>query len=361
MSSIWGTNLKVSLFGESHSSGIGCVIDGLPSGIELDIDAVKKDVLRRSAKSYNLATPRKEDDDFIILSGFFNGRTTGTPLSFIIENKNTKSKDYKPNILRPGHADYTAYKRYKGYQDYRGGGHFSGRLTAPLVIAGAVAKQVLKSLINDINIGSRIVSINSIEDVKIKNHTEYYDLDLSDKKYPVINDDIIDKFEEKVKEANKNKDSVGGIIETWITGLPAGIGDPFFNSIESELSSLIFSIPAVKGLEFGLGFEFAQKTGFETNDSFVFENGEIKTETNNNGGINGGISNGQPIVFRAVIKPTATISKQQKTIDYETKENIICEYGGRHDPCIVLRAPVVFESVTALGILNLVLGSYLFS
>lgn len=356
MNSIWGNNILVSVFGESHGFEIGCVIDGLPSGIELDIEAIKEEVSRRSASSYDLATPRKEPDNFEIVSGFFEGKTTGTPLCAVIKNTNTRSHDYNKNLIRPSHADYTAFKRYKGYQDYRGGGHFSGRLTAPIVIAGAICKQVLTSLIPDLKIGSRIVSIGSIEDKKNLNWKEFEQLDL-DPYFPIIDSDLKPEIQELVRSKRKSRDSVGGIVEVWILNTPAGIGNPIFNSVESQLSSIIFSIPAVKGIEFGLGFDLARSYGSEVNDGFYSEDGMIFTYTNNNGGINGGISNGMPINFKCAIKPTPSISQKQRTIDYSDKSNTEIEIHGRHDPCIVLRAPVVLESATAICILDLVLDS----
>ncbi len=355
MGSIWDKNLKISIFGESHGTEIGCVIDGLPSGIELDLKKIQNELDRRSAKRYELATPRKEEDKFEIVSGFFNGYTTGTPLCAVIKNKNTKSKDYRPDILRPGHADYSAYKRYSGYQDYRGGGHFSGRITAPLVIAGAVSKQVINKLQPDLKIGSRIYSIKNLRDVPIEDWQEYYSLDLTEKKYPFVANGLDEKLEDLIKKTVKNKDSVGGIIEGWATGVPAGLGNPFFGSIESDLSSLLFSIPAVKGVEFGSGFDITTMYGSQANDALRYVNDELITETNNNGGINGGISNGMPIVFRVAVKPTPTIKKLQKTVNYKDQENIFYKFKGRHDPSIILRIPVIIESVTAICLLNLLL------
>ncbi len=355
VSSIWGDLIKISIFGESHGKAIGCVIDGLPSGISIDTKLINKDLLRRSAKSYELATPRKEADHFEIISGFFNNKTTGTPLCCMIENTDTRSKDYSPEILRPGHADYTAYVRYKGFQDYRGGGHFSGRITAPLVIAGSICKQVLHSIEPEIKFGSRIISIENINDKKTLNWKDYLKLDLSELKYPFINQELIPKVENRIKEVIKEGDSLGGIVECWITGIKAGIGNPFFDSVESELASLLFSIPAVKGVEFGSGFDLTRMKGSQANDSIRIDNGKIYTQTNNNGGINGGITNGMPIIFRVAIKPTPTIKKEQKTINYKLKENIIHQFRGRHDPCIILRVPVVIESISAIALLNLIL------
>lgn len=355
MSSTWGKNIVISIFGESHGAEIGCVLDGLPSGIPLDLEAIKADLAKRSASSYELATPRKEKDEFEIVSGFFNGYTTGTPLCAVIKNTNTKSKDYTPELLRPSHADYTAYKRYKGYQDYRGGGHFSGRLTAPFVLAGSICKQAISKICPQIEFRSRIVSIGSVKDEYTLELKEYSDFKPTGT-LSLYNTDLEEEILDEIRNNRKNRDSIGGIIEGWILNLPAGIGDPFFGSIESELSSLLFSIPAVKGVEFGTGFELAYMKGSEANDTFYIDEGEILTTTNHNGGINGGISNGMPVVFKCAIKPTPSISQTQNTVNYEKKENDTITIHGRHDPCIVLRTPIIIEAAAAVCILDLLMG-----
>ncbi|MEG1619829.1 MAG: chorismate synthase [Eubacterium sp.] len=355
MSSIWGNKIQVSVFGESHGPVIGVTINGLPSGIPIDPDFIKAEMWRRSAKSSALATPRKEDDKVEIVSGLFEDKTTGTPLTGLIRNGNIQSKDYAKtkDLMRPGHADYSGFIRYNGFQDYRGGGHFSGRLTAPIVFAGAVAKATLKEIAPTIKIGSRIVSIGNVYDEKILNWKIYKKLTYKNNLFPVYTPQLEEKMQGVILEAIKDHDSVGGVIEGYITGISAGLGDPLFDSVESRLSTLIFSIPAVKGLEFGTGFDMTTLRGSEANDSFYIEDSEIFTTTNNNGGINGGITNGMPVVFRIAFKPTPSIGITQKTIDIRTKKEMDIEIQGRHDPCIVIRACPVVEATTALCMLDL--------
>ncbi len=359
MSSIWGNKIKLSIFGESHGIAIGVNIDGLPPGIELDLDEIKFEMDRRSPGKDNLSTARKEMDVFEILSGYFRDKTTGTPLCIMIRNNDTISKDYEKtkNLARPGHADYTGNIMYEGFNDYRGGGHFSGRITAPLVFAGAIAKQILRS--KGIYIGSHIKSIGSIEDdsfdyVEIK---EELLEELKNKRIPTIDRSKAEEMEKLILDAKFNLDSVGGIIEVAIINIKAGLGSPFFDSVESRLSQMIFSIPGVKGIEFGQGFDMTEMNGSNANDELYIEDGIVKTYTNNNGGILGGITNGMPIVFRTAFKPTASIAKKQRTIDMERQENVSIEIVGRHDPCIVLRALPVVEAATALVILDLLLES----
>jgi chorismate synthase len=359
MGAIWGKNIRISIFGESHGNAIGINIDGLPSGIELDLEFIKSEMARRAPGRSKLTTPRKEGDEVEILSGFFNEKTTGTPLCGIIRNTNTRSKDYSKvkDLMRPGHADYTGSTRYKGYNDYRGGGHFSGRITAPLVFAGSIAKQILKE--EGILIGSHVKSIGRIEDEYFSDenlNAETFEK-FSKENLPVIKNVIEKDMENFVLEASSNHDSVGGIIEAAIINLPAGIGEPFFDSAESVLSQILFSIPAVKGVEFGAGFEIAKMYGSEANDAMYVEDGKIKTYTNNNGGILGGITNGMPVIFRVAIKPTPSISKIQKTVDISKMEDTTLEVHGRHDPCIVPRALVVVEAAAALAILDLLMES----
>lgn len=356
MSGVWGKNIKLSIFGESHGAALGITIDGLPSGVELDLEYIKKEMKRRAPGNSALSTPRKEGDVFEILSGFFNGRTTGTPLCAIIRNSNQHSKDYtqlKYNV-RPSHADYTGYVKYKGFNDYRGGGHFSGRITAPLVFAGAVAKQLLKE--KGITIGSHIKSIGSIEDDAFDNiEISAASLEeLFSEDFPVLNKEVLPEMTGEILEAKKALDSVGGVIETAVINIPAGIGSPFFDSLESELAHIIFSIPAVKGLEFGSGFDITKLKGSEANDEFYSDGGSIKTRTNNNGGILGGITSGMPVVFKTAFKPTPSIARRQRTVDIETLENVDLEIHGRHDPCIVPRAVPVVEAAAALAVLDLI-------
>lgn len=355
--SIWGDNIQVALFGESHGPEIGCVIDGLPSGIELNMTRLRRQMARRSAIDNRFATPRKEADAFEIVSGFFNKKTTGTPLCAVIKNTSTRSHDYDPYRVRPGHADYAAYKRYGGFQDYRGGGHFSGRLTAPLVFAGAVCREVLQTLCPDMTFGSRILSIEGVQDREITDWHAYSTLEFSDPRFPMLTKEITETAQEAVRQAMREDDSVGGVIEAWILGVPAGIGDPIFGAVESRLASLLFSIPAIKGVEFGAGFRITALRGSSANDVFRIEDGAVYTESNNNGGINGGITNGMPVVFRCAVKPTSSIAKEQRTINMQTMQNDTLAVDGRHDPCIASRAYVVIEAAAAICMLDLLLGA----
>lgn len=355
MSGVWGKNIKLSIFGESHGNAIGITIDGLPPGVKLDIEYIKSEMKRRAPGNSALSTPRKEGDVFEILSGYFNEMTTGTPLCAIIRNSNQHSKDYDKLkvMIRPGHADYTGIIKYKGFNDHRGGGHFSGRITAPLVFAGAIAKQILKE--KNIIVGSHIKSIFNVEDDPFDkaNLEEKLLQDLLKEDFPVINKGKVSPMVNAILEAKENLDSVGGVVETAVLNLPAGIGSPFFDSVESHLSQIIFSIPAVKGLEFGQGFDITKNRGSEANDEYYLDKDVVKTRTNNNGGILGGITSGMPIVFRTAFKPTPSIAKLQHTIDIEKNENVDLEIKGRHDPCIVPRAVPVVEAVTAIALLDL--------
>lgn len=357
MSGVWGNKLQVSIFGESHGKAIGIVIDGLEPGIEIDMEAVNKEMARRAPGKNKFSTQRKEGDEVQIVSGFFNGKTTGTPLTGLIWNSDQHSSDYSniKDTPRPGHADYTGFVKYNGFNDYRGGGHFSGRITAPLVFAGAVAKQILMK--KNIVIGSHILSIHNVKE-------EYFDKvninkktleTLTNKQFPVLDDAKGIEMKEAILSAKNELNSVGGVIECCALNLPAGLGDPFFDSVESTLSHLLFSVPAVKGVEFGLGFDITKIKGSEANDEYYYDEARnVKTYTNNNGGILGGITNGMPLIFRAAIKPTASIYKEQKTVNLKTKENDDIAVVGRHDPCITLRAVPVIEAVCAIGILDII-------
>ncbi len=354
MSANWGRKIELSLFGESHGKAIGINIGNLPSGIEIDMDEVAKEMARRAPGRNSLSTARKEADEFHILSGIYEGRTTGAPLCAIIYNSDQHSKDYSilKTHMRPGHSDYSAYVKYQGFNDVRGGGHFSGRLTAPIVFAGAIAKQILAK--EGIRIGAHIQSIKDIQDDVFDMSLDDDTLNhLSNQEYPVNNEEVFPRMKEVVEDARASGNSVGGVVECAILHVPAGVGEPFFHSIESILSSLLFSIPAVKGVEFGDGFDLTHHYGSQTNDSYYYENEEVKTKTNHNGGIVGGISNGMPITFKVAFKPTPSISLPQETINVDTKENVELEIKGRHDPCIVFRAVVVVEAMAALAILDL--------
>ncbi|MEW9077132.1 chorismate synthase [Terrisporobacter glycolicus] len=356
MSGMWGNNIKISIFGESHGSAIGINVDNLPSGFTLDMKEVTREMKRRSPGNNNLSTLRKEDDEPEILSGYFEGKTTGTPLCAIIRNKDNKSKDYSKikDVMRPGHGDYPGFVKYSGFNDYRGGGHFSGRITAPMVFAGSICKQILRK--EKIEIVSHIQSIGEIKD------KSFLDCDLDEElinslkygEFPLINKNLEDKMKNKILNAKKEGDSVGGVIECIILGVESGIGSPFFDSVESTLAHLMFSVPAVKGIEFGRGFNITEMKGSKANDEYYLDEKKIKTKTNNNGGISGGITNGMPIIFRVAIKPTPSIYKEQGTVDIRTMEETTLKIEGRHDPCIVQRALPVIEGVSAIGILDLI-------
>jgi chorismate synthase len=355
MSGVWGTKIKLSIFGESHGKAVGINIDGLEPGIELDLNYINKEMNRRAPGNSELSTPRKEEDNFQILSGYFNGKTTGTPLCGVIYNISHHSTDYEKtkDLMRPSHGDFTGYVKYAGFNDYRGGGHFSGRLTAPLVFAGAICKQILER--KGIIIGSHIKSIEKIEDNSF-NVVEINDeklKSLNESSFPVLDEATGLKMKEVIIKAKEEKDSVGGIVECAAINLPIGIGEPFFDSVESTLAQLLFSIPGVKGIEFGAGFDITKMRGSQGNDEYYMDGNKVKTYSNNNGGILGGITNGMPLIFRVAIKPTPSIGKAQRTIDIEKKENAQVEIKGRHDPCIVPRALPVVEAVAAIAVLNL--------
>ncbi len=352
---IWGEKFRISIFGESHGEGIGIVIDGIPPSTELDMAEISAQMNRRRPGKDKLSTPRAEGDEVKILSGMRDGKTTGTPLCGIIMNTNTRSKDYQPQLMRPGHADYTAIKKYGDSRDFRGGGHFSGRITAPLVFAGAVARQVLEKY--GVTVGSHIYSIGDVCDTPFDMTGLNADIlkEMSKKDFPVLDEKKGEEMKQVIDSHRMDKNSVGGVIECGICGCPAGIGSPFFGSVESRLSSMMFSIPGVKGIEFGLGFDFAKTDGRTANDEFYTEGGEVKTYSNNNAGINGGITNGMPVVFRLAMKPTPSIASVQRTVDIEKMENTTIEIHGRHDPCIVHRAAVVAENAAAIVMLDMIL------
>lgn len=348
MKNTFGTSLCITLFGESHGKAIGAVLDGIAPGIKIDNDYIARKLSLRRPKG-EISTQRVEPDKFEIVSGVFNGYTTGTPLCIIIPNENTKSEDYKEvsRLARPGHADLTAEYKYGGFEDYRGGGHFSGRITAALVAAGAIVMRALEE--KGIFIGTHILRCAKINDRGFEDYQSDIKA-LSDAEFPVLNAEAGEKMKQAISDAKKDRDSVGGILETAVTGIPVGIGEPWFDTLEGVLSHMLFSIPAVKGVEFGDGFEIADKTGSLANDELFSENGKIISRTNSNGGINGGISNGMPIIFRCAVKPTPSIFKPQNTVDLKTGENAVLNLKGRHDPAIVHRARIVADAVTALVI-----------
>lgn len=357
MPSVLGNKIKISVFGESHGAAIGCVIDGLPAGIRLDMDKIYKEMARRAPGKDKTSTTRKESDTPNLLSGVLNGITTGAPLAMIIENTNTRSGDYGNlmTVPRPGHSDYPAYVKYQGNNDIRGGGHFSGRLTAPIVFAGAVAKQILEE--KGIKIGSHISKIAGVcDDCFDKNNISSELLEqLSNASFSVINSETEAGMREAVEHARLKGNSVGGVIECAAIGLPVGIGGNIFDTVESRLSAALFGVPAVKGVQFGAGFDFADMLGSEANDGYEIKNGSVHLLSNNNGGIIGGMTSGAPIVFSVVVKPTPSISVEQKSVNLQTMENAPLIVKGRHDPCIVPRAVPVIEAVTAVVLLDLMM------
>lgn len=355
MKNTFGQSVTVTVFGESHGQAIGVVIDGLSPGINIDTEFINNQLSKRRPQG-KTDTPRVEMDNYQILSGVFEGKTTGTPICIVIPNENTKSKDYSKtrSLARPSHADYTAYCKYHGYEDYRGGGHFSGRITASLVAGGAIAIKALERL--NIKIGTHILKCANVSDREFENIDTDIDI-LAKKSFPVLSE-CENEMTEKIAEARNQRDSVGGILQTAIVGMPAGVGEPWFDSIESVLSHALFSIGGVKGIEFGAGFNFANMLGSEANDSFEIVDGKVTTKTNNNGGINGGITNGMPILLNLAIKPTPSIAKVQQTIDFISKENSSISIEGRHDPAIIRRACVVVDSVCALAICDILAQRY---
>lgn len=356
MKNTFGNNMTVTLFGESHGESVGCVIDGISPGIKVDEEFIAFQMEKRKGIS-SISTKRREADKVRILSGVFEGRTTGTPICLMIENSDTKSKDYgeTKNIARPGHADYTAECKYHGFQDYRGGGHFSGRLTAPLVATGAIAISALKE--KGITIGTHISKCGDICDRSFRSYGEDFEL-LDSAEFPMLCKEAAEKAVRYIEAVAAEGDSAGGILETAVVGMPSGVGEPWFDTVEGMLSHALFSIPAVKGVEFGAGFGFGNMKGSEANDKMRTENGEIVTLTNNNGGINGGITNGMPIVFSCAVKPTPSIYKPQQSVNFKTNEEVLLQIEGRHDPAIIHRARVVVDSITALTLCDLLTGRY---
>ena len=349
MKNTFGQSVAVTLFGESHGEYIGAVLDGLAPGLAVDEAFIRHQLSLRRPQG-KISTARVEADEFKIVSGVFNGKTTGTPLCILIPNTNTRSGDYTPNIPRPGHADYAAECKYHGYQDPRGGGHFSGRITAALVAAGAIAISALRQ--NGILIGTHISRISDICDRTF--HSYESDIEtLADLAFPVLDSAKADLMRACIEDAASEGDSVGGILETAVIGLPAGIGEPWFDTVEGMLSHALFSIPAIKGVEFGTGFGMADLRGSECNDAFRMQNGRIVTTTNHNGGINGGITNGMPVVFRCAVKPTPSIFQEQESVDLARGQNTTLNLAGRHDPAIIHRARVVVDSVAALVLCDL--------
>lgn len=336
MSSMFGNRIRVSIFGESHSGAIGVTIDGIPAGCRIDSAELRRFMDRRASANKKYATKRKEGDVPEFLCGIRDGVTCGTPITAIIRNEDTRSSDYDEmrKVPRPGHADYTARVKYKGYEDYRGGGHFSGRLTAPLCVAGGIVLQILEK--QGIRINAEIAEIAGV---------------------PVVNGDMTEALEQ-VKQAASEGDSVGGIISCTAEGIPAGIGDPMFDGVENRIAQAVFAVPAVKGIEFGYGFRAARLRGSENNDPFYTdEEGQVRTRTNHCGGILGGITDGMPVTFRVAFKPTPSIAKEQDSIEFETGKPVKLRVRGRHDPCIVLRAAPCVESACAIAVYDMMMSS----
>ena len=344
MKNSFGQSVSLTVFGESHGAAVGCVIDGLAPGIEVSESAVARQLTRRRPCDA-LSTPRREKDEFKILSGVFNGKTTGTPVCIIIPNENTRSEDYTYGLARPAHADHAAWCKYHGFEDYRGGGHFSGRVTAAVVAAGGILLPALESL--GISVGTHILSCGGVRDRAfgdIKAELEA----LGNKAFPVLDDERGEAMAREILKAREENDSVGGVTQTAVFGIPAGVGEPWFDSVESVISHAVFSIGGIKGIEFGAGFALSDMRGSEANDALRIKNGAVVTETNNNGGINGGITNGMPIVFNCAVKPTPSVSREQETVDFIKNENAKISIRGRHDPAIIRRICPVLDSVTAL-------------
>lgn len=353
MSSIIGEQIKISLFGESHGKYVGVTLHGLPGGIKIDYDFLNR-MMKKRKSIKELSTSRNEKDKVLFISGVFNGYTTGTPLTILIKNNNQNSSEYEnmKSIARPGQIDYVAYLKYHGFQDYRGSGHFSGRLTAPLVAIGSIALSILQR--KGIKIGSHLYAVHNIEDTKLKGDDLEKEINKwNNSTFPTINNRKAKLMKDEIINAKQNGDSLGGIVETVILTNDITIGEPFFDSLESKLSEYIFSIGGIKGIEFGYGFEFSKKLGSEVKDEWQIKDGKIQSTHNYNGGINGGISNHQPIIFRCVFKPTSSIKCEQKTVDFINNKNVTLSLKGRHDPAIVHRGLVVINALTALALLDL--------
>lgn len=357
MSNSYGERFKITIFGQSHADAIGVVIEGIPAGIALDLPAIRAMLARRAPGSAPYATARKEPDHPEIVSGVIGGVTCGTPLCAIIRNKNTRSGDYDAlrTIPRPAHADYPAYVKYGGANDHRGGGGFSGRMTAPMVFAGAVAMQLLKE--KGVTIGAHIAQIGTVKDELFDAvHVDAPTLEaLKEKSFCTLNDAAGEKMKKDIAAAKENGDSLGGLIECAALGVPVGAGEPMFGGLENEIARCVFAIPAVKGIEFGSGFAGAALRGSENNDPFCAENGAVRTESNRHGGILGGLASGMPIVFRAAFKPTPSIALPQRSVNLATGEPVTLEIAGRHDPCVVPRAVPCIEAACAIALANLMM------
>ena len=350
MSSMYqGAVLRLSVFGQSHAEAVGMTLEGLPAGLPLDRERLQRFLDRRAPGRNAWSTPRREEDRPEFLCGLKDGRTCGAPLTAVIRNRNTRSGDYEPlrTLPRPGHADFTAQLRFGGFQDAAGGGHFSGRLTAPLCLAGGVLLQMLEE--RGIRVEARVLSIAGVED------PSPFTGPVAEKAFPTVSDEAGAAMQAAIAAAKEEGDSVGGVIECVVRGLPGGLGSPMFDGVENRIARLLFAVPAVKGLEFGAGFRAAGMRGSEHNDAFTVEDGRVVTATNHAGGILGGITTGMPVVFRAAVKPTPSIAEEQQTVNLETMQPEILRVTGRHDPCIVPRAVPVVEAVAAIAAADLIL------
>ena len=352
MSSTYGDIIKLSIFGQSHGAAIGMTLDGVPAGLPVDMNKLISFLQRRAPGQWDYSTPRKESDTPEFLSGITNDFTCGSPIAAIIRNSNTRSQDYSAlrDQPRPGHADYCAQIKYKGFQDVAGGGHFSGRLTAPVCIAGGLCKQWLENL--GVNIAAHIVSIGNVYDNP--KHLDWIspDIEAIRRDFPVLSEEAGEKMRQIINQTKSEGDSLGGVIECVVTGLPAGIGHPMFGGMESRIAQIVYGIPAVKGLEFGSGFGGSCLRGSENNDPYEMCNGKVITKTNNCGGILGGITNGMPLIFQVAVKPTPSIAKMQQTVSLSDQKNISLSVEGRHDPCIVPRAVPVIEAAAAIALFD---------
>ena len=358
MKNTFGSAVSLTIFGESHGPAIGAVLDGLAAGLAVDPAYLALRMDRRRARGDGLSTARTEPDEIEFLSGVYNGRTTGTAVTLALRNTNTRSGDYAKTaaLLRPGHADYTAFAKYEGWQDARGGGHFSGRLTAGAGAAGALCEHVLHT--PGVRVSTHIAEGAGPADAPLSSAAGLVLPEPEPGHFALLDPAREAPMQAAIRAAGADGDSVGGVLETIVTGVPAGVGEPWFDSVESELAHLMFSMPAVKGIEFGAGFALARMRGSEANDAFRMRGGRIVTATNRNGGVNGGIANGMPIVLRTAVKPTPSIYKRQDTVDYPARADASLQIAGRHDPCIVPRAAVVQNSLVAFGILDLLTVRY---
>ena len=357
MKNTFGNSITLTIFGESHGNAIGAVIDGLAPGLDVDTQYIEK-LLSLRRPSGNISTTRREADAFSIESGVFQGKTTGTPICIRIPNGDTRSGDYDATrwLARPSHADYTANCKYHGYEDYRGGGHFSGRITAAIVAAGGIIIPALNR--KGIHIGTHIKRCAGINDVDFSENMQAEIETLFEKQFATLDDTAGEKMADAIALAKSQGNSVGGILETVILGMDPGIGEPMFDSVEGLLAHALFAIPGIKGVEFGAGFAIADMTGLEANDPFFSDNGNVATKTNHAGGINGGITNGMPILFRCAVRPTPTLGVEQNTVDIKEKTDAVLLSKGRHDPCIVHRARIVVDCITALTVADMLCTRY---